>query len=115
MKTKCPLCGGKIVKETESQIAEFVCTDCDCLMDISDKTIHIKSDAKFYMANYGTDENIEIFTDYEAAKKNSVDGIVHCAILSSSCVWYEPDLGWNYEDNIDLFQETPYLVKGVVK
>ncbi|WP_152633284.1 hypothetical protein [Aliarcobacter butzleri] len=106
-KIVCPLCGGNIKKEKESTIAEFVCISCDCLMNINDRTITLKSDASFYLANYGTTENVEIFTDYAEAKKNSVDGIVHKAILSSDCVWYEDGLGWNYEDCSHLYSKTP--------
>ncbi len=110
-KNQCPLCGGEIIKETESDIAEFVCSDCDCLMDISDDIISLKSEATFYIANYGTMENIEIFTDFEDAKKESIDGNVYCALFSEDCVWYKKGLGRIYEDCSDLFQETPYLVK----
>ena len=110
-KHNCPLCGGEVIKERESNIADFVCKDCDCLMDINDDAIYLKSEASFYIANYGTSENIEIFTSYEEAKKVSIDGNVHYASLSGDdCVWLEIDSGWNYEDCSDLFNETPYLV-----
>lgn len=110
-KNKCPLCGGEVIEETESDIAEFVCEDCDCLMDISDDVITLKSEVPFYIANYNTTENIEIFTEFAEAKAESIDGNVYKALLSEDCVWFEKDLGWNYEDCSELFQETPYLVK----
>lgn len=108
---RCPLCNGKIIIETESNMAEYVCKDCDLLMDISDNIIHPRSDIIFYLANYGTMKNIEIFDNFEDAKTESSNNKVYKALLNPDNVWFEENLGWNYEDNSDLFLYEPILVE----
>lgn len=104
---KCLLCGGNLIEETESNLSDFVCEDCDCLQD---RAGHIYSDVQFYLANYGTEKNIEIFQSLEKAKKESVDGVVYTAVLNHENVWYEENIGWNYEDNSSLFLTSPIQV-----
>jgi len=107
---KCIICGGKLIKE-ETAIAEFTCEDCDCLQSSNEEVIEINSDVSFYIANYGTSENIEIFQNYEEAKKESIDNRVYQAILNSSDVYFDIGLNsWNYEDVSGLFLTTPLLV-----
>ncbi len=108
---KCPLCNGKIAIETESDMAEYVCKDCDLLMNINGNIINPKSDVTFYLANYGTMENIEIFDNFEDAKTDSSNNKVYKALLNSNNIWFEENLGWNYEDNSELFLSEPILVE----
>ena len=62
----------------------------------------------FYIANYDTEENIEIFDNYKAALNESIDGNVYKALLNPENVYYEEDIkSWNYEDNSELFLSTP--------
>lgn len=112
----CMFCGGKIEKEDLSDISEFKCVDCDCLMDIDEDKIELKSDMKFYLANYGTEENVEIFTSYDEALNESINDEVHEAVLNYDCIWYDHDLkAWNYEDDSNLFLSTPLKVKKISK
>lgn len=76
---------------------------------ISDNKV-LTENKRFYIANYGTMENIEIFLDYKDAKKESINNEVYEAILNHKNVWYEDDLGWNYEDNSSLFITSPKRV-----
>ncbi len=107
---KCIICGGELIKE-ETGLAEFTCKDCDCLQTFYSREVEINSNISFYLANYGTEKNIEIFQDYEKAKKESIDNLVYQAILNHSHVYFDINLnGWNYEDKFDLFLTTPLLV-----
>ena len=99
---KCVACGGLLAKEG-TDISDYTCVDCDCMQN-GDGTLY--SDIPFYLANYGTMENIEIFQDTNKAKNKSSNGKVYRAILNGSCVWLENG-DWNYEDKSDLFLETP--------
>jgi len=101
---KCLLCGGNLIEETESELSGFVCEDCDCLQDGAG---HIHSDTLFYLANYGTEKNIEIFQDLEKAEKESVDGVVYMAVLNHENIWHEENIGWKYEDDSSLFLTSP--------
>lgn len=65
---------------------------------------------QFYLANYGTNENIEIFKSFEEAKKESIDNKVYLAELDADSV-YEEDGIWNYEDNYNLIISTPTEIK----
>lgn len=100
----CILCGGDLIEETESTIAPYTCECCDCLQNEHGE---IFSDVPFFISNYGTDVNIEIFQDRDEAKNASVDGLVYIAILNHRNVWFEDGLGWNYEDNSELFLSEP--------
>ena len=102
----CVICGGLLTKE-ETNISDYTCVDCDCLQD-ADGTIH--SDIVFFLANYGTEKNIEIFQDLDKAKNESSDGKVYKAVLNSDHIWFE-DGNWNYEDKSDLFIEVPIEVQ----
>ena len=104
---KCMLCGGELKEETESNISDYTCEKCDCLQN---ENHSIYSDVPFYLANYGTDKNIEIFQDFDEAKKESINDKVFKATLNCSNVWFEDKQGWNYEDNDELFINTPYQV-----
>jgi len=107
---KCPICGGEIVDEVEIDCGYKVCKDCDCIYTIlEDKLYQPYSDVTLYIANYGTDENIEIFNNFKEAKEYSIDSKVHKALFNGSNLWYE-EIGWNYYDKYDLFLETPYEV-----
>ena len=66
---------------------------------------------EFYIANYGTMKNIEIFDNFKDAKANSSNNKVHKALLNSNNIWFEKDLGWNYEDNSELLLSKPILVE----
>lgn len=69
---------------------------------------------EFYLSNYGTDKNIEISKDYEEAKKMSMDGNVHIAMLNPKRYYFEDCIdSWNYEDKSDLLMSTPILVWGI--
>jgi len=71
----------------------------------------IKSNIPFFIANYCSEENIEIFQDYNEAKKESVNGMVYKAVLNHDDVWYEKDLGaWNYNDTFELFVNEPIRI-----
>jgi hypothetical protein len=70
----------------------------------------IESDIPFFITNYGTEENIEIFQDYSEAKRESANGEVFKAKLNSNNVWFEEDLGWNYDDSSDLFIDEPFKI-----
>jgi len=71
----------------------------------------IKSNIPFFIANYDTDKNIEIFQDYNEAKKVSANGMVYKAVLNHNDVWYEKDLGaWNYNDTFELFVNEPIRI-----
>lgn len=62
----------------------------------------------FYIANYGTEENIEIFDNYKAALNESIDGKVYKANLNPNNVYFDEELkSWNYEDDSDLFLSEP--------
>lgn len=61
----------------------------------------------FYLANYGTEKNIEIFDNYNDAKSESSDDKVFKALLNEQNVYFEDGLGWNYEDNSELYLSTP--------
>ena len=65
---------------------------------------------EFYLANYGTMKNIEIFDNFEDAKANSSNNKVFKALLNKNNVWFEENLGWNYDDNSELFLSKPTLV-----
>lgn len=72
-----------------------------------------KSDYSFYIANYGTNENIEIFQSFDKAQNFSIDGKVHYAQLDSELVYLEEfnsGVEWNYEDKADLFVSSPVEV-----
>ena len=99
---KCVACGGFLAKE-DTNSCDYTCIDCDC-MQSGDGTLC--SDIPFYIANYGTMKNIEIFQDINKAKEESADGKVYQAILNGSRVWLEND-DWNYEDTSDLFLKSP--------
>ena len=103
IKPKCLLCGGTLKKE-ETNLSEYTCEDCDCLQN-EDGTV--QSDIPFYLANYTTEENIEIFQNFDEAKKCSVNGMVYKATLNHENVYFEKDIGWNYEDNFELFLDEP--------
>jgi histone acetyltransferase (RNA polymerase elongator complex component) len=108
---KCIICGGKLTEREENVSTECTCEDCNCLQSNNGEVIEINSNINFYIANYGTNQNIEIFQDYEDAKKESIDNFVHQAILNHSRVYFDIELnGWNYEDKFDLFLSTPSLV-----
>ena len=66
---------------------------------------------EFYIANYETMKNIEIFDNFKDAKANSSNNKVYKALLNPDNVWLEKDLGWNYEDNSELFLSEPILVE----
>ena len=66
---------------------------------------------EFYIANYGTMKNIEIFDNFKDARDNSSNNKVYKALLNQDNVWLEKDLGWNYEDNSELFLSKPILVE----
>jgi hypothetical protein len=100
----CILCDGDLKEEADSTIAPYTCKCCDCLQNEHGE---IFSDVPFFIANYGTNENIEIFQDRDEAKKASVDGLVHTAILNHSNVWFEDGFGWNYDDDSELFLSEP--------
>lgn len=70
---------------------------------------NLKSD-EFYISNYGTDENINIFKDIQEAYQDSIDNKVHKVSLSEDLVFYENDIGWNYDDTAGLFQSEPVEV-----
>lgn len=71
-------------------------------------------DNEFYLANYGTDENIEIFKNYYHAKKESIDGNVYRCNLNKELVFFEQDIKeWNYEDKSDLFLDEPKLCSDI--
>lgn len=62
----------------------------------------------FYIVNYDTEENIEIFDNYKAALNESIDGNVYKALLNPDNVYYDEEIkSWNYEDNSELFLSTP--------
>jgi len=65
---------------------------------------------QFYISNYGTMENIEIFKDFNEAKENSINCEVYLVDLNSNHIWEEDGIGWNYNDCSDLFLTTPVLV-----
>lgn len=69
---------------------------------------------EFYLANYGTNENIEIFKNYEEAKEESVNNKVYIAELDLDSVWQEDGI-WNYEDNYNLINSKPVKIKKRIK
>jgi len=69
------------------------------------------ADMDFYIANYNTLSNYEISLSEKEMRDISVDGKVHKAKLSSDLVWFEDDIGWNYEDKAELFQTAPTIVE----
>jgi hypothetical protein len=72
----------------------------------------VGSNLTFYLANYNTEKNIEIFEDFDKAKNESIDNCVYKAILNHSRVWFDAQLNhWIYEDKLDLILSTPILVK----
>ena len=103
---KCVVCGGELKKE-DTDTCDYTCKDCDCMQN---ENGIVFSDLPFYLANYGTETNIEIFQYFDDAKKESVDGKVYKATLSHTNVWFEKDLGWNYEDDAFLFIDEPLEV-----
>lgn len=48
---------------------------------------------EFYIANYGTMKNIEIFDNFKDAKAESSNNKVYKALLNQDNVWFEEDLG----------------------
>jgi len=71
----------------------------------------IKSNIPFFIANYCSEKNSEIFQDYNEAKKESANGMVYKAVLNHNDVWYEKDLGaWNYNDTFELFVNEPIRI-----
>jgi len=100
----CLLCGKEISFKDNSE--KRSCTDCDLIQDLEG---NIYSDIPFYLANYNTLKNIEIFQKLEQAKEFNPDNPVYKAVLNHERVWYEKDFGWNYENTSDLFLETPYI------
>lgn len=69
---------------------------------------------EFYVANYGTEENIEIFKNFFQAKSESVDDIVHIGKFNMDRVWIEDDIGWNYDDVSDLHEELTVATTPVI-
>lgn len=102
---KCVVCGGEL-KEEETNICDYTCKDCDCMQNANGIVF---SDLPFYLANYDTDKNIEIFQDFDKAKKESINGKVYKATLNHTNVWFE-DGKWNYEDDSFLFADEPLEV-----
>lgn len=65
---------------------------------------------EFYLANYASDSNVEIFKNFAEAKEESVNE-VHMAKLNMNRVWLENNTMWYYEDKSDLYQTSPIEVK----
>ncbi len=109
----CMFCDGKLKQASTvlNTLFTHVCVKCDCNINIKEETINLLTDKKFYIANYDTMENIEIFTSFDEAKDESTNDEVYEAILNHKNVWYENGIGWNYEDNSNLFITTPVKVK----
>ena len=88
-----------ITKACSSDNQDYICESCM-------SKVLSKSDLSFYLANYATETNIEIFQSFSKAKQESVNGKVYKATLNRANVWCE-DGEWNYEDNINLFIDEP--------
>lgn len=67
-------------------------------------------DNEFYIANYGTDENVEIFKSFDEALEESINNEVHKCFLDKNSVYQEKDGSWNYNDNYALFVTKPVVV-----
>lgn len=95
-------------------LAEFV-DNFDVVKDtnLEKESEQLLKENEFYMANYGTDENIEIFKNHEEAKKESVDGKIFIATLNKERIYQEPNGKWNYEDKSDLILSSPVEVENI--
>jgi hypothetical protein len=59
----------------------------------------------FYISNYGTEMNLNIFKTYEEAKEDSCNSVVHTTDVNEEFVYQEDDGQWNYEDTSVTFED----------
>ena len=64
----------------------------------------------FYVSNYGTERNINIFKTYEEANEDSCNGEVHTTDVSDESI-YQEDGQWNYEETSITFLDDFLEVK----
>lgn len=115
-KNKCILCNGDLTVEVESNLSKFTCIECDCLQTHYDDEVHLNSDNYFFITNYDSEENINIFSNMNDALNDSPLGNIHKALLNGQTLYYDKEAElWSYQNAYDLYLSNPVQVENKVK